>query len=924
MKGRLVLDSEYTISDKTRKRHWTAFLIAFGMAAILFIPTLILGDGLFTYYGDYNVQQIPFYQLAHRAVRSGSFFWNWETDLGANFIASYSFYLLFSPFFWLTLPFPTSWVPYLMAPLFMLKFGCASLTAYFYLKRFVGDTRYAVIGGVLYSFSGFMVYNIFFNHFHDVVVFFPLLLIGLEKLLTENKRGFFAVAIFINAIVNYWFFIGEVVFVILYFCIRCTDKAAVPDFKTLAKKFGLCWLEAIIGVLMALAVLLPSCLALLGNPRTGSDSLLSGWDLIYHASPQRYLNIISVFFFPPDMPSRPNFFPDHGAKWSSLAAWLPFVSMCGVIAYLQSTRHNWLRKMIAACVVFAFCRGLNSAFILLNGSYYTRWFYMFVLMNVLATVIALERSSRDIDVERGTKWTAFITIIIAAVVGLTPTKADDGTIKLGLMEYIPEFWSWVMIALGSLLLFAVLFKKFKSSKKFAKAMLTGVVVVGVIYSTVLVSVGRAISSTIDDILDTAIPGEKVVSLPHEEGSFERADFYETMENLGMYWEIPNIRCFHSIVPVSIMEFYPSVGVKRDVSSKPEYDLYELRALLSVKWLFIGENTENQEPMPGFSLYDNQMGMNIYINENYIPMGFTYDSYISEERYNDIAQSSRAGTLLRAIVLSDEQIARHGDILTELPEDTSYNMSYEEFENVVWERTLGSAYYFEYDNTGFTSRIELEQEELVFFSVPYEDGWTAWVNGEPAEVEKVNVGFMAVRVPAGDNEIRFEYFTPGLKVGIIGSVAGTAILILYVSLYNLTQRRKRIRLAAEEGDKLRATLDSPDIIPAGYDDGEDELFDGTLGYNGAVSSGENELEDADIYIPKQKRGDSGFRVVEQDAAPEDAAAEVSPDEQFRLPTEEETADIPDMIDMQPAGETDEEQQLSEEYARKWIDNDKTQQ
>ena len=99
------------------------------MAFLLFLPFLIIDKGLFIYYGDFNVQQIPFYRMAHDAVRSGNIFWNWNTDLGANFIGSYSFYLLGSPFFWLTLPFPSAAVPYLMAPLLMLKFALSSLTA---------------------------------------------------------------------------------------------------------------------------------------------------------------------------------------------------------------------------------------------------------------------------------------------------------------------------------------------------------------------------------------------------------------------------------------------------------------------------------------------------------------------------------------------------------------------------------------------------------------------------------------------------------------------------------------------------------------------------------------------------------------------------------------------------------------------------
>ena len=158
------------------------------MAAAAFLPYVIYDKGYFFFYGDFNVQQIPFYQLAHQAVREGNIWWSWKTDLGANFIGSYSFYLLFSPFFWLTLPFPTSFVPHLMAPLLVLKSACAAVTAYWYLRRFVRDQEWAVFCSLLYAFSGFSVYNIFFNHFHEAIVFFPLLLVGLEKAMTENPR----------------------------------------------------------------------------------------------------------------------------------------------------------------------------------------------------------------------------------------------------------------------------------------------------------------------------------------------------------------------------------------------------------------------------------------------------------------------------------------------------------------------------------------------------------------------------------------------------------------------------------------------------------------------------------------------------------------------------------------------------------------
>ncbi|HCC02585.1 MAG TPA: hypothetical protein DEP60_07765, partial [Ruminococcaceae bacterium] len=88
-----------------------ALLLGMATAAVIFIPFIIYDKGYFLFYGDFNVQQVPFYQMCHDAIRSGNWRWSWTTDLGANFVGSYSFYLLGSPFFWLTIPFPSAAVP---------------------------------------------------------------------------------------------------------------------------------------------------------------------------------------------------------------------------------------------------------------------------------------------------------------------------------------------------------------------------------------------------------------------------------------------------------------------------------------------------------------------------------------------------------------------------------------------------------------------------------------------------------------------------------------------------------------------------------------------------------------------------------------------------------------------------------------------
>ena len=96
----------------TKERYLTAFLLGALTLLLALLPVMLCERGYFIYYGDFNAQQIPFYSLSNDAVRAGQLGWNWFTDLGSDWLTSYSFYLAASPFFWLTTILPRAAVPY--------------------------------------------------------------------------------------------------------------------------------------------------------------------------------------------------------------------------------------------------------------------------------------------------------------------------------------------------------------------------------------------------------------------------------------------------------------------------------------------------------------------------------------------------------------------------------------------------------------------------------------------------------------------------------------------------------------------------------------------------------------------------------------------------------------------------------------------
>lgn len=785
-----------------------AFLTGLLLACVVFIPFIIFDNGYFIFYGDFNVQQIPFYQVAHDAVRSGNLGWNHMTDLGVSFIGAYSFYLLGSPFFWLTIPFSNDMLPHLMGPLLILKFACATLTSYIFLRRYVKNQDYAILGAVMYAFSGFSVYNIFFNHFHEAIVVFPLMLAALDEYMYHRRRGVFALSVMLCCVVNYYFFVGQVTFTLLYFFLRLACKS----WKISLKDFLLVGLEAVLGVGMACFLMIPSVLAVLQNNRT--DNYINGWNAVLYNKNQRYLHILQSLFFPPDLPARPNFTPDSESKWASLGAWLPLFSMTGVIGWLQIRKKHWLKKFLWILFLMMLVPGLNAMFQLMNSSFYGRWYYMLTLMLSLATIMALEYT--PVNWKRSITWTTVITVSMAAVIGFVPKKVTqengEETLKFGLMEYRTRFWSYVAIALICLALLVYLFQfNRRNHKRFMRNVRIILYSVAVMYSVFFIALGKTQSlSPKEHIIPYALNGGENLTIADVREDSVRTDFYESMDNSAMFWKVQSIQAFHSIVPGSVMDFYDAIGVQRDVASRPDTTHFALRGLTSVKWLFdddhddkaLNGDGENDGPMmPGWLYHGNENGFDVWENQYYIPMGFCYDYYVTASDFEKVSEADRDKLMLKALVVEDDRIADYYPMLMELPASERIYTEESYYEDCL-NRRDSAAQSFAYTREGFIAEINSSKDNVLFFSVPYEDGWTAYVNGEEAAVQRVNVGFMAVRIPQGEKVIvEFRYRTPGLLTGSLMSVAAVALFIVYmVVTHKFVRKRERNR--PESDDRLK--------------------------------------------------------------------------------------------------------------------------
>ncbi len=776
--------------NKPRKNKYDQHIKAFAFSAfaalVIFLPFVIVDGGIFIYCGDYNSQQLPFYAYANEFVKTSVGQWSWETDLGTSFINAYSYYLVGSPFFWITTLFPISFAPYLMVPMLAIKFGTIGLGAYCYLNRYTSLKSAAVLCSVIYALSGFNIYNVFFNSFLDCTALFPFMLYSLDEFVYNKKFGIFAFFVALNCINNYFFFAGQIVFLFIYFFV----KLACKSYKITLPRFLLLAFESLLGVAMGCALLIPAILALMGNPRT--DDIANGFSLLMYGNVQQYFAILTSPFMVPDPPYLPSIYTQGVVKWTSMSAYLPVVSMVGVVAYMRAKKKSWVTYTLIICFFMAFVPILNSSFYMLNSSYYARWYYMPMLIMCLATMHVLQSETVPLLAQGNYKNVRYntpgalkiVSIISFAIIvfGIVPTKTDDGW-RIGAVNNTEQFWVMWLLSILGLLLFYIAWRFKKGSIKFIKILFALVLCFSVFYSMIHVSIGK-FTQWENDANYTAEMFESAPEIPWPESdNYYRTDSYETVDNIGLMTGKSNLQFFTSVVTPSIMEFYPMFGSTRDVRSQPDHSDYALRGLLGVKYTIMPKDesatfNENYAEF-GWEYAFTSGEYDVYENIHYIGLCFAYDKYIEMSALENLADENKSHMLVRAIGLTNQQVQMYSQYIQPAINVDMDGFDYSSYAQDIANRQFVSADTFVTDGSGFTAEIELFAQSLVYFAVPYDEGFTATVNGMPVQIEKVSGGMMAVLGNAGYNEIVFTYKTPGFALGLLIALVAIIIWALYI-------------------------------------------------------------------------------------------------------------------------------------------------
>lgn len=725
------------------------FAINFVIAAISFIGIILKGEGIFTLCNDFNEQQIPFHMLANNSLKNGEFLWNWSIDLGSSFVGALGFYVLGSPFAWWSFLFPAKIYPYLVGWLYMTKYATAGMLSYGYIKRFAGK-KYAALGSVLYAFSGFQAVNLIFHHFHDAVAFFPLLLIGYEKLAREGKKGALALGVCINAFVNYYFFIQEVIFLIIYFLCR-------EGFRLWKKRIliGRCFIEGIMGIGMAGILFIPSILFTLQNPRITNFLPMNYW--IYKGN-RDYLQIIRTLLFPGELMCSQSCIKEY--DWSSWSAYLPMIGITMVICYVIYNKKNWLSNIMCICILATGIPLINSIFGLFSDTNYHRWLYMLILLMSLASALVMEQRERYPIKRVSLGLTIFM---VCMVIGSYWWSSN----KFVLINQPLVFLIWSVIGIAGVFFTCLITFFIRKESIFFVCMGCGIITFSIITTGMTAELYHRFSGQDSRNYYDRLMAFQEFTLPDERYRIASND-----NTLLMAASLPGTGSFTSMVNGSIYEFYESLGTSRPVFT-PEGPDGTLE-LVGGKYYVSDQRVEGQKYLQKVSR--GKYTFYLYENELALPIGTSYDMYLTKSQFMQIPQEIRGIAMLKCIVVPDNKEYLVRNTMKEYNWEEG-GLSVEDKEVLINERCKESSHKLEKIFNTFFCTIDVSADKFAFFSIPFDHGFTAYVNGTEVEIINTN-GMMAIPLKKGQNTIKFIYRNYSLIIGIVCSAVSFCFWSIY--------------------------------------------------------------------------------------------------------------------------------------------------
>lgn len=285
---------------KKRARRWGKIALEYSLIFLLGIllyvltrlPTLMHTGGINLSILDGSQKLLPLYVDGWEKIHAPGGFaqWNWNDGLGSDTVGVAANYYFYSPYFRLSTLFNKFSILQTMTLLSALKSGVAMALFYAYSRKLRMRRWIALLGSILYIGSGPYLSGEASFYAQDALSFFPLLLLGLEYYLKDNRGLWLLLAIFLTGVLSPRYFYYITLFALLYYMLRLLWIQGWRGKETV-RQFGVFVMVYLLGVMTTLFALLPALL----SEQHGFTWNTGSYELLYRSVSVWFRDLIAIF-----------------------------------------------------------------------------------------------------------------------------------------------------------------------------------------------------------------------------------------------------------------------------------------------------------------------------------------------------------------------------------------------------------------------------------------------------------------------------------------------------------------------------------------------------------------------------------------------------------------------------------------------------
>lgn len=527
----------------------------------------------------------------------------------------------------------------------LLRMYLAGITFIMYARKMKKRSYGTVIGALAYVFSGFC-FRLGLRHpfFINPMIYFPLLCLGIEKIYQRERPYVFIFAVCVSAMSNYYFLYMLTIFAVIYAWIRFykyTEENKMKNFFLTILKFGIYYT---LGIAMAAVILLPSVIGFLGNGRYGNGV---DWKSLIVYPGKYYLLFIENFIGYGNMGSNTN------------AGYLPIVGIVVLFTlFSQRMKHKKYRAAFIASIIALILPIFGYAF---NGFSYANNRWAFALSFIVALLTA-EMYPRLFVMSKRQQIGIGAGIIIYTVFCIIVNASGEEILKN----------KGIMAACGLIAVFYILLLIFQrlgydTQKRIVRVSMAILLLIsvgvhgyyrfdpkGYAYTQEFMDQGQAYRTLKEDnIRMLSKVNDPSVYRVHAEGY--------RYKNYGLINHLNTISGYYSITAKCVTDTikgYDTLGMQYADKYKGVDQRLGLLSLAGVKYITVAHNSQVAKDVSsmgdvpyGVEKLRKKGNITLYKNKYALPFAYAYDSYMTEQQYEQLNGIGKEQAMLAQIILN---------------------------------------------------------------------------------------------------------------------------------------------------------------------------------------------------------------------------------------------------------------------------------